>query len=152
MRPPDRIKEAVRHRMDRQAFLRSHDRPECTYFIHENALRLQVGTPAVMEEQFRRLLFLSHALRVVPASSGPAGVFMANYMVWEYEKRSTVAFTDCEIAQVFVQDPAGVKDCKTIFERLDAIALNETQSRAMVADLAGQARDEHSRQLHLTQR
>ncbi|WP_330278316.1 DUF5753 domain-containing protein [Lentzea sp. NBC_00516] len=148
--PPDQIKVAVRARMERQAFLRSHDRPQCTYFIHENALRLRVGSPEVMEDQLMRLLFQSHILRVVSASSGPAGVFMASYTMWEYEKRSTVAFTDCEIAQVFVQDHAGVKGCKKIFERLDAVALSEAQSRAMVADLASRAREDHNRQLHLT--
>lgn len=51
---------------------------------------------------------------------------------------------------VFVQDLAGVKMCKSIFARLDALALDEEQSRSMVADLASRSREDLSgRKLHL---
>ncbi|MDT7786866.1 MAG: hypothetical protein QOF58_5285, partial [Pseudonocardiales bacterium] len=146
----DGIEAAVQSRTERQAFLNAHDRPQCTFFIHENALRLQVGSAELMEDQLKRLLFKKYLIRIVPSSSGPAGVYMAEYVMWEYEKRSTVAYTESEIAQVFVQDPTGVKNCKSIFERLDAIALSEEQSRAMITDLASSARQNRGKpQLHL---
>ncbi|GGM83769.1 transcriptional regulator [Lentzea pudingi] len=148
--PPDKIEAAVRFRSERTTLLRRHDRPLCTFFIHENALRLNVGGPEVMEDQLMRLLFNTHSIRVVRAASGAAGVYLAEYVLWNFEKRSTVAYAESEIAQVFVQDPSGVKDCKKIFERLDSIALSEEQSRAMVADLASRAREDHGRQLSLT--
>lgn len=147
--PPDQIETAVRFRTERTTLMRRHDRPQCTFYVHENALRLSVGSAEVMEDQLMRLLFNTHSIRVIRAASGPAGVFMANYVLWNFEKRSAVAHTESEIAQVFVQDPAGVKSCKTIFERLDDVALSETQSRTMVADLASRAREDHGRQLHL---
>jgi hypothetical protein len=147
---PDLIEVAVRFRIQRQAIMRRHDRPECTFYIHENALRLKVGSDEVMEDQFMRLLFHTHVIRIVPAACGPSGVFMANYVLWEYEKRSGVAFTESDIAKVFVQDLAGVKHCKSIFARLDALALSEEQSRTMVADLASRSREDLSgRRLHL---
>lgn len=147
--PPDQIETAVRFRTERTTLMRRHDRPQCTFYIHENALRLAVGSAEVMQDQLMRLLFNTHCLRVIRAASGPAGVFMANYVLWNFEKRSTVAHSESEIAQVFVQDPAGVNGCKKIFERLDAVALGEAQSRAMVADLASRVREDHSRQLRL---
>jgi hypothetical protein len=103
-----------------------------------------------MEDQLMRLLFHTHVIRIVPAASGPAGVFAAPYVLWEYEKRSSVAYTESDLAMVFVQDLAGVKQCKSIFARLDAVALDEEQSRAMVADLASRSREDLSgRRLHL---
>ncbi|ANZ37886.1 hypothetical protein BBK82_19305 [Lentzea guizhouensis] len=147
---PELIAAAVRFRMERQTLLQRHDRPACTFYIHENALRLKVGTDAVMEDQLMRLLFHTHVLRIVPAASGPAGVFMAHYVLWEYEKRGSVAYSHSDIARVFVQDEVGVKRCKSIFARLDALALDEGQSRTMVADLASRSREDLSgRRLHL---
>jgi transcriptional regulator with XRE-family HTH domain len=147
---PELIAEAVRFRMARQAILQKHNRPACTFYIHENALRLKVGTDAVMEDQLMKLLFHTHALRIVPATSGPAGVLMANYILWQYEKRGDVAYSECDIAQVFVQDQVGTQRCKSLFRRLDALALSEEQSRTMVADLASRSREDLSgRRLHL---
>ncbi|GAB2855133.1 helix-turn-helix domain-containing protein [Lentzea nigeriaca] len=147
---PDLIEAAVRFRMERQTILRRPSRPACTFFVHENALRLKVGSDEVMEDQLMRLLFHTHVIRIVPAESGPAGIFMANYMLWEYEKRSSVAFTESDLAKVFVQDLPGVRHCKSIFARLDALALSEEQSRTMVADLASRSREDLSgRRLHL---
>ncbi|WP_439661617.1 DUF5753 domain-containing protein [Lentzea sp. HUAS TT2] len=147
---PDLIEAAIRFRMERQAILRAHNRPDCTFYVHENALRLKVGSDAVMEDQLMRLLFHTHVIRIVPATSGPAGVLLAHYVLWGYEKRSDVAFTESDLAMVFVQDDIGVKRCKSIFARLDALALDEEQSRSMVADLASRSREDLSdRKLHL---
>lgn len=113
-------------------------------------VRLKVGSDEVMEDQLMRLLFHTHVIRIVPASIGPAGIFDAPYVLWEYEKRSSVAYTESDLAMVFVQDLAGVKMCKSIFARLDALALDEEQSRSMVADLASRSREDLSgRKLHL---
>ncbi|MGW4206567.1 helix-turn-helix domain-containing protein [Lentzea sp. NPDC004789] len=146
----DEIEAYVRFRIERQAILRRPNRPQCTFYIHENALRLKVGSDQVMEEQLMKLLFHTHVIRIVPSSCGAAGVFMAPYVLWEYEKRSSVAYTESDLAQVFVQDLRGIKHCKSIFARLDALALDEGQSRSMVADLASRSREDLSgRKLHL---
>ncbi|GLY52825.1 transcriptional regulator [Lentzea sp. NBRC 102530] len=146
----DMIEAAVRFRIERQAILRRHDRPQCVFYVHENALRLKVGNDEVMEEQLMRLLFHTHVIRIVPAASGPAGVLLANYVLWEYEKRGSVAYTHSDLAKVFVQDDIGVKRCKSIFARLDALALSEEQSRSVVADLASRSREGlGDRRLHL---
>ncbi|MCG8921623.1 helix-turn-helix transcriptional regulator [Lentzea sp. CC55] len=147
---PEVIERNVRFRMERQAILRRHNRPKCTFFIHEYALRLKVGSDEVMEDQLMRLLFHTHVIRIVPATSGAAGVYSANYVLWKYDKRSNVAYTESDLAQVFVQDLAGLKHCKSIFAHLDALALDEEQSRSMVADLASRSREDLSgRKLHL---
>ncbi|WP_030471256.1 helix-turn-helix domain-containing protein, partial [Lentzea aerocolonigenes] len=120
---PDEIEAHVRFRMERQAILRRPDRPQCTFYIHENALRLKVGSDEVMEDQLMKLLFHTHVIRIVSAASGAAGAFTGPYVLWEWEKRSPVAYTESDLAMVFVQDLPGVKHCKSIFKHLDALAL-----------------------------
>lgn len=147
---PEVIERNVRFRIERQAILRRPNRPQCTFYIHEHALRLKVGSDEVMEDQLMRLLFHTHIIRVVPAASGVSGVFSANYVLWEYEKRSSTAYTESDLAQVFVQDLAGIKYCKSIFASLDGLALDEEQSRSLVADIASRSREDLSdRKLHL---
>ncbi|WP_329789104.1 DUF5753 domain-containing protein [Lentzea sp. DG1S-22] len=147
---PEVIERNVRFRMERQAILRRHNRPQCTFYIHEYALRLKVGSDEVMEDQLMRLLFHTHVIRIVPAATGASGVYSANYVLWKYDKRNSVAYTESDLAQVFVQDLAGIKHCKSIFTHLDALALDEEQSRSMVADLASRSREDLSdRKLHL---
>jgi hypothetical protein len=103
-----------------------------------------------MEDQLMRLLFHTHSIRIVSAASGAAGAFTGPYVLWEWEKRSSVAYTESDLAMVFVQDLAGVKTCKSIFKHLDAVALSEEQSRTMVADLASRSREDlNGRRLHL---
>jgi hypothetical protein len=147
---PEKIEAAVRFRVERQAILQRHNRPTCVFYVHENALRLKVGSDQIMEDQLMRLLFHTHVIRIVPAASGPAGILLTNYVLWGYEKRGDVAFTESDLAMVFVQDELGVKRCKSIFAQLDAIALDEEQSRSMVADLASRSREDlNDRKLHL---
>ncbi|MET9231940.1 DUF5753 domain-containing protein [Lentzea sp. NPDC003310] len=147
---PEVIERAVRFRMERQSILLRPNRPQCVFYIHEYALRLKVGSDEIMEDQLMRLLFHTHVIRVVPESAGAAGALPAEYMLWEYEKRSSSAYQGSDLAQVFVQDLAGVKHCISIFKLLDALALDEEQSRSLVADLASRSREDLSgRKLHL---
>ncbi|TWP43774.1 helix-turn-helix domain-containing protein [Lentzea tibetensis] len=137
----EEIAAAVRFRMDRQAILRRQDRPKCIFFVHENALRLQVGGEKIMREQIKRLLFRTHTLRIVPDSSGPSAAF-SNLVLWRYERAAPVVFTSSDVAKVFVQDAAAVGRCQSIFERLDAIAMDAGQSRKVLMDLVSQPRED----------
>jgi hypothetical protein len=73
-----RIPTLVQFRIDRQTVLRRHDRPTCLFYVHEHALQLQIGNAHVMEDQYARLLFHTHTIRIVPADTlgvreSPAG-------------------------------------------------------------------------------
>ncbi|SDP96169.1 helix-turn-helix domain-containing protein, partial [Lentzea jiangxiensis] len=61
----ERIPDLVQYRTERQAILRRHDRPTCLFYVHEHALQLQVGNKQVMEDQYARLLFNTHTIRIV---------------------------------------------------------------------------------------
>ncbi|KOV80156.1 hypothetical protein ADL03_35055 [Nocardia sp. NRRL S-836] len=133
----ERIAEAVRRRMDRQTVLRRPDRPKCLFYVHEFALQQRVGGKRVMEDQCARLLSEEHMIRVVPAR---VVVPSNGCLLWEYEKAMPVAFSENEIAQVFVQDPAVIARVRLLFDRLAEVALDAEQSRVKLADYAGRAR------------
>ena len=76
----ERIPTVVQLRTDRQAVLRRHDRPTCLFYVHEVALQQRVGDDRVMEEQYLRLLFNAHLIRIVPAD---APVISSGCVLWE---------------------------------------------------------------------
>jgi hypothetical protein len=135
----DRIPTLVQFRTDRQAILRRHNRPVCMFYVHEHALQLQVGDQKVMEDQYLRLMFNTHILRIVPAE---AAVASSGCVLWEYEKSNPVAFTETDLAKVFVQDPSAIVRTRLLFDRLAEVALDEEQSRSKLAEYVGRPREE----------
>ena len=129
---PD-IEKQVRLRMDRQSIMRRPvGRPECVFYVHELALKLRLGNAKLMEDQYLRLLFDTHVLRIVPASVGSAAL-QSKCTLFEFDKADPIVFTETDVAQVFAQDAAAVERGKRLFERLDAVALDEERSRSELA-------------------
>ncbi|ANZ34739.1 hypothetical protein BBK82_00240 [Lentzea guizhouensis] len=135
----DRIPTVVRFRMDRQSILRRHDRPTCLFYIHEHALQTQVGDARIMEEQYLKLLFAAHLIRVVPTD---APVVVSSCVLWEFEKAMPVAFTSTDLAKVFVQDPAAIARTRLLFDRLAEVALDAEQSRSKLAEYVSPPRED----------
>lgn len=138
--PEEQIAVGVRFRMDRQAILRRHDRPTCLFYVHEHALQTQVGNSQIMEDQYARLLFNTHAIRIVPVN---APLIATGCVLWEYQKELPIAFTSTDIAKVFVQDPGAIARIRLLFDRLDEVALSVEQSRSKLAEYVGRPREDH---------
>ncbi|SDJ56248.1 Helix-turn-helix domain-containing protein [Lentzea albidocapillata subsp. violacea] len=135
----ERIPTVVKFRMDRQVILNRHDRPTCLFYIHEHALQTQVGDAQTMEDQYAKLLFGAPTIRIVPAT---AKLVATSCVLWEYEKAMPVAFTSTDLAKVFVQDPGAIARTRLLFDRLAEVALDEEQSRKVLADYVGRPREE----------
>ncbi|MGI5504318.1 helix-turn-helix domain-containing protein [Lentzea sp. CA-135723] len=135
----ERIPAVVRARMDRQAVLRRHDRPDCLFYIHELALRQQIGDRQVMEDQYLQLLFYAHIVRIVPAD---VIVNSAGVRLWEYEKSMPIAYAESDLTQVFVQDRGAIARTRLIFDHLAEVALDEEQSRRKLAEYVNSPREE----------
>ncbi|TWP48841.1 helix-turn-helix domain-containing protein [Lentzea tibetensis] len=140
--PEDKIESFVQFRIQRQAILQREHRPDCTFYLHEQALMLQVGGARVMEEQISRLLFKTHAIRIVPASTGERGAIGGSYTLWEYEKDRPVAFAETLIGQLFAQSVEAVARSKDLFNHLDEIALDEGQSRSLLMQYLSRPRED----------
>ncbi|KOV81434.1 hypothetical protein ADL03_28665 [Nocardia sp. NRRL S-836] len=142
--PPELVERNLRARMDRQATMRRPDRPECLFFVHELALQLRVGDDRVMEDQYLQLLFNTHVLRIVPISAGVALATRSARMLFSFAKAEPLVYTENEVAMVFSQDPAVVRENKEFFAWLERHALDAEQSRSMLANyVSGPRRDPH---------
>jgi hypothetical protein len=131
---PENIDKGVRLRTERQAVLRRHNPPECLFYVHELALQLRVGDDQLMEEQYLRLLFNTHILRIVPMSAGAAPVRQSARMLFSFEKHTPVAYSENALGQVFAHDGGAIRDSREFFKWLDACALDEGQSRSLLAN------------------
>lgn len=136
----DRIGTAVQARLSRQTVLRKLNPPQCLFFLHEAALRAQVGTREVMQDQLFHLVFLSgrpqHEIRVVPASAGPHGVWFGPFMLMGYEAHGPVVCVESLTNSLFLEKPRDIEAYTRVLKRLDRAALDAGQSRELLAKLA----------------
>ncbi|MFJ8959344.1 helix-turn-helix domain-containing protein [Lentzea sp. NPDC102401] len=138
---PEEIERGVERRMARQNIWQRPYRPECVFYVHELALQMRVGDAKVMEDQYLRLLFNAHILRVVPANIRGLA-FRSKCTLFEFAKASPLAYTETDLAKVFAQDEAAVTWSRSLFERLDAVALNEEQSKNKLAEYVSGLRED----------
>lgn len=142
---PSDVEVFLKWRMDRQAILRRQNRrPECLFYVHELALQLPVGDARIMEEQYLRMLFNTHILRIVPMSTGPAVIRNSARMLFNFEKLVPVAYSETDLARVFAHDGKAIAQSREFFKWLDALALDEGQSRSLLANyVSGLREDPH---------
>jgi len=133
----ERIPALVQSRTDRQSILRRHNRPTCLFYVHEYALQTRVGDDRIMEDQYLRLLFNVHLVRIIPAD---APVIASSCTLWEYEKSMPVTFIEADLVNVFVQDPGAIVRTRMMFDRLAEVALDAEQSRTKLAEYVGRPR------------
>lgn len=138
---PEDIAKCVQARMERQSIMRRYNRPECVFYVHELALRMQLGDAALREDQYLRLLFNTHILRIVPAH---VTAFRSSATLYEFGKAAPVVYTESDTAEVWAQDSVAVARTRRLFERLDAVALDAEQSkRKLMEYVSGLREDPH---------
>lgn len=130
---PEEIEKYAEVRGERQAIMRRASRPDCLFYVHEVALQLRLGDAALMEEQYMRLLYNTHTLRLIPAHISPAAL-RTDCVLYRFEKAAPVVFSETNMAQLFAQDTAAVARAERLFERLDRLALDEVQSRSKLME------------------
>jgi transcriptional regulator with XRE-family HTH domain len=134
------IELAVQSRMDRRQVLRRPRPAQFTFFVHEHALRLRVGSGEVMQEQLLQLVLLAAldhvTLRVIPARAGELSVFGGPFRLFEYRDHAPLAYVDNIASGLFLDDPDFVEDYRRLIPKLAAVALDEGQSRSFAATLA----------------
>lgn len=138
---PEDIEKFVRARMERQTILRRPNRPECLFFVHELALQTRMGDAQLMEDQYLRLLFNTHILRVVPEHIRGA-LHHSKCTLYEFEKAAPIVHSETNMAQVFAQDHEAVERARRLFERLDAVALDAEQSRIRLMEYISALRED----------
>jgi len=106
------------------------------FYVHEFALRLQVGGLEVWREQLAHLLRVSVrtyvSIRVIPASVGIHAGTTGGFYLLEFPKYPTLVFLDSLNCCLFFDDTETVKVYETTLKRLAAVALDEEESRAVI--------------------
>ncbi|MDX3658248.1 helix-turn-helix transcriptional regulator [Streptomyces sp. ID05-26A] len=110
-----------------------------TFFVHEQALELQVGGPEIWREQLAHLLRMSVrkyiSLRIVPRSAGMHAGAAGDFRVMKFPKYPPVVYIDSVNSCLFFDDPDTIKVHEDILTALAAVALTEEESRAVIDNI-----------------
>ena len=142
------IAAAIRMREERQQVLHTPRPRQFTFYVHEHALRLRVGTAAAMHEQLLKLVLMAAlpnvTLRILPAVAEDRASFGGPFRLFEYRDHNPLVYLDHVATGLFLEDREFVADYHRLLPKISSVALDEAESRVFVADLAN-ALDQGSR-------
>jgi transcriptional regulator with XRE-family HTH domain len=138
--PAGEIQDRVAARLGRQSLFSRDYRPNCTFYLHEFVLTLPVGGPVVMSEQLHHLLRMGVrsyiTIRVVPAGIGAHAGLAGSCRLMESSEFRPVAYVEEETAGHFLEERAEILAYRNIFASLADCALDESESKELIAELA----------------
>ncbi|SDP66624.1 Scr1 family TA system antitoxin-like transcriptional regulator [Lentzea jiangxiensis] len=110
-----------------------------TIYLHEQALRLPVGGPDVMADQFHHLLRMSVrpylTLRVIPTAAGPHDGLAGSFDMLTFKKIPPIVYVESQGATVFLEDQPSVGLYEDVLKSLGRTALDEAQTRKLITDI-----------------
>ena len=132
------IEQRVRVRMARQSLLTSDDPIDLRVVLDEAVLSRPVGGPAVMVDQFKRLIEAARlpnvTLQILPfvvgAHAGMDGTFAI--LEFEEEQDADVVFTENATGGLFLEKAEELIKYSSIFESIRAAALSPEESIEMI--------------------
>ena len=132
--------------MQRQAILDQASPPEAWLVFSESVLRMQVGGPAVMRAQLRRLADLATrpglTIQVLPFSTAAQVQAVSPFTMLEFADAAdpAVVYLEHLTGSVFVENEDEVRRYQAVFDYLRAEALGPGPSAGLIAAAAdGQA-------------
>ncbi|KUL24476.1 helix-turn-helix domain-containing protein [Streptomyces regalis] len=135
--PPD-IEHRLTFRIKRQAILFREDHPTpYEAIIHEAALRMKVGGATVARQQLQHLIDMSDrghiTVRAVPFDAGayPGSGQSIHYAHGPVPQLDTV-YLDQAHGLLFLDAEAQLHKYRTLFDRIDAVALAPEKSRDLI--------------------
>jgi transcriptional regulator with XRE-family HTH domain len=136
----DEVEALVRTRMERQQVLQRPRPGLFVFYVHEQALRLQVGSRAVMHEQLLHLVIMAglpHVrLRVIPARVGDQAVLGGPFCLFEFREHRPLVLLDGVAIGIFLEDADFVSEYRELVPGLRGMAMTVEESRAFAAKLA----------------
>ena len=136
------VDRCVQIRMERQRILRTEHPARFTFFLHEHALHLEVGSAAVMHEQLLKIVLLSAldhlTVRIVPASAGDHSAFGGQFHLYEYAEHRPLVYLDNHASVLFLEDREYVDPYRGVVSAMSKVALDGGQSRELIATLASE--------------
>ncbi|RZB17231.1 XRE family transcriptional regulator [Streptomyces sp. F001] len=139
--PPMRqyeIEHRLTHRIKRQGVLHREDPPPYKAIIHETALRMGFGGPAVTRGQLKHLLDMSElphvAVRVIPFGTDhfPTTGQSFDYVEGPVPQLDTVQLDTHHGACEFLDAEAQLSKYRAVLDRMEACALDPAESRDFI--------------------
>lgn len=130
----------VRARLARQVVLERRWPPLLRFFVHEHALRANIGGDRVMNEQLLHLVFTSSLprveIRVLEAATAPLAIFGSGFYLMEYPGYRPLVYAQTRTASLFLEEEAEVQAHRAVLADLATCALDGRQSREWLAAMA----------------
>jgi transcriptional regulator with XRE-family HTH domain len=139
------IERQVALRMDRQAILAQPSLPDLWVVLSESVLRADVGGPAVMRAQLRRLLDVAErpnvTLQVLPFSNAAHVDPISPFTILEFPEAAdpTVVYLEHLTGCLFLETLDEIRRYTVVFDHLRAEALGISQSADLIAEMAADA-------------
>ncbi|MFF3892361.1 helix-turn-helix transcriptional regulator [Streptomyces sp. NPDC001812] len=134
------VAEKVTARLERASILRDATRPEYWVVLHENTLRMPVGSRVAMAEQLEHIALLMrerHAVvAVLPYSEGAHPSMGGMLALMDFDDAPPIAYTETSFSGTLVDDPAVVKRAQRAYDLLRVAALSPEASLALVESAA----------------
>ncbi|MDX3224360.1 helix-turn-helix transcriptional regulator [Streptomyces sp. ME19-01-6] len=140
---PVQLRCRLSHRLKRRDVLDKDAPPQCTFIIHEAALRVGFGGPKVARSQLEHVLEASErdavAVRVVPFSAGgfPSAGSSTLYVAGPVPQLDTVQF-DAPFGVTFLDAETHLANYKAVLDRMERLALSPEDTRDFVHAIAQQ--------------
>ncbi|SDO89489.1 Helix-turn-helix domain-containing protein [Streptomyces sp. cf386] len=134
------IEELVRGRMDRAQVLKDATRPVYWAVLHEAALRIPVGNPAVMARQLDHIAALMRErkalVQVLPNAAGAHPEMGKMMWLLDFDDAPPTVYTEGVRSGSLLDDPAVVKRVRASYDLLRAAALSPEASLALIESAA----------------
>jgi transcriptional regulator with XRE-family HTH domain len=140
--PPAEVDKRVEIRLTRQGAFTKREPPLRLWaIIDENCLRRVIGSRAVMNNQFRRLLELAESpnvmLQVLSHGAGAHPSSAGTFSIVELPEvhMPDIVYIETMTSALYVEDPTQVHTYSLAFDQLRAMALGPDESLAMITQL-----------------
>ncbi|GAA4413641.1 helix-turn-helix domain-containing protein [Actinokineospora soli] len=138
--PSAGVEPRVEARQARQALLHRSNPPNFVFYIHEQALGLQIGGPAVMHEQMLYLVFAASqpgcVIRIIPTAAGAHAALDGPFRLMSFAEHHPVVYLETQNRSLVLEKPLDIASYKLVLAKLADQALSATESRSMLVDYA----------------
>lgn len=109
------------------------------FFIHESALRLPVGGPEVMKDQYIHILGMAErdyiTVRVIPTAIGAHAGSSGSFLQLDYEKFEPVIFLEGKTSGLFLDDTKSLAAYSSMLKLLAVQALDPEESKGLITSM-----------------
>jgi transcriptional regulator with XRE-family HTH domain len=140
------VDRAVSARLERQAILTRDDPPMLWHVLHEGVLRHVVGSPEIMRCQLDKLASLSGqpgvVIQVLPFAASDHPGTDGPILVYDFDGRPSVAYTECNGGGRIVESAAEVDDLTIVLNMIRAAALSPRKSTTLILKIRSEIADD----------